>query len=156
VRLHVLAIGERLVDWQQAACDDYARRFSRPWSVEVLALRAEPRAEGRPPQRLRAIESERLLAAVPRGATRVVLDERGRALSTRQFADRLQAWQTESGEAAFLIGGADGHADTLREGADLLLALSPMTLPHGLARVLLLEQLYRATTILAGHPYHRE
>ena len=156
MRLHVLAIGERLVDWQQAACDDYARRFARPWSVEVSGLRAEPRSEGRPPDRLRAAEGERLLAAVPRGVRRVVLDERGSALTTRAFAGRLQSWQAEGGDTAFLIGGADGHADAVREGADLLLALSPLTLPHGLARELLLEQLYRATTILSGHPYHRD
>lgn len=156
MRLHVIAIGDRLVDWQSAACDDYARRFARPWSVQVSGLRAEPRSEGRSVERMAAHEGERLLAAVPRGARRVVLDERGRSHSTRQFADRLRDWQTDSSDVAFLLGGPDGHAQAVRDGADFLLALSPMTLPHGLARVLLLEQLYRATTILAGHPYHRE
>lgn len=156
MRLHVIAIGDRLVDWQQAACDDYARRFVRPWSVELLALRAEPRSEGRPVERMAAAEGERLLAALPRGARRVVLDERGRGLSTRQLADCMREWSADGGDAAFLLGGPDGHAPSVRESADLMLALSPMTLPHGLARVLLLEQLYRATTILAGHPYHRE
>lgn len=156
MRLHVLAIGDRLADWQQLACDDYSRRFTRPWSVDVVALRAEPRSEGRPVERMAASEGERLLAAVPRGARRVVLDERGRGLSTRQLADHLRDWQAECGDVAYLLGGPDGHSKALRDSADLLLALSPMTLPHGLARVLLLEQLYRATTILAGHPYHRE
>ncbi len=156
MRLHVIAIGDRLVDWQQAACDDYARRFARPWSLQLAELRAEPRNEARPVERMAAAEGERLLAAVPRGARKVVLDERGRALSTRQLADRLGEWQADGGDAAFLLGGPDGHAQALRERADLLLSLSPMTLPHGLARVVLIEQLYRATTILAGHPYHRE
>jgi len=156
VRLHVLAIGDRLVDWQQTACEDYARRFARPWSLELMPLRAEPRSEGRSTERMAVAEGERLLAAVPRGARRMVLDERGRALTTRQLAERLDDWQAGGGDAAFLLGGPDGHAASVREQADLLLALSPMTLPHGLARVLLLEQLYRATTILAGHPYHRD
>lgn len=156
MRLHVIAIGDRLVDWQHTACDDYARRFARPWSVDVVALRAEPRSEGRPVERMAAAEGERLLAAVPRGARRVVMDERGRGLSTRQLADRLRDWQPDGGDTAFLLGGPDGHSPAVRDGADLLLSLSPMTLPHGLARVMLLEQLYRATTILAGHPYHRE
>ena len=156
MRLHVIAIGDRLADWQQAACDDYARRLARPWSVEVVALRAEPRSEGRPVERMAAAEGERLLAAVPRGARRVVMDERGRGLSTRQLAERLRDWQADGGDSAFLLGGPDGHSSAVRDGADLLLSLSPMTLPHGLARVILLEQLYRATTILAGHPYHRD
>ncbi len=156
MRLHVIAIGDRLVDWQQAACEDYSRRFVRPWSVEVVPLRAEPRTEGRPVERMAASEGERLLAAVPRGARKVVLDERGRGLSTRQLADRLREWQVDGGDAAFLLGGPDGHATAVRECADMLLSLSPMTLPHGMARVMLLEQLYRATTIIAGHPYHRE
>lgn len=156
MRLHVIAIGDRLVDWQQSACDDYARRFARPWSLQLTGLRAEARSEGRPVERMAAAEGERLLAAVPRGARKVVLDERGRSLSTRQLAERMSEWQTDGGDVAFLLGGPDGHAPAVRDSADLLLSLSPMTLPHGLARVVLLEQLYRATTILAGHPYHRE
>jgi len=86
----------------------------------------------------------------------VVLDERGRGFSTQQLADRLRDWQSAGGDVAFLLGGPDGHDPALRESADLLLSLSPMTLPHGLARVLLIEQLYRATSILQGHPYHRD
>jgi 23S rRNA (pseudouridine1915-N3)-methyltransferase len=156
MRLHVIAIGDRLVDWQLVACDDYARRFARPWSLQLAELRAEPRNEARPVERIAATEGERLLAAVPHGARRVVLDERGRTLSTRELADCLGEWQASGGDAAFLLGGPDGHVQALRESADLLLSLSPMTLPHGLARVVLLEQLYRVTTILAGHPYHRE
>ena len=156
MRLHVLAIGERLVEWQQTACDDYARRFVRPWSIEVTPVRAEPRVEAKPVAKMAAAEAQRLLAALPKSARRVVLDERGRGFSTQQLADRLRDWQSAGGDVAFLLGGPDGHDPALRESADLLLSLSPMTLPHGLARVLLSEQLYRATSRLQGHPYHRD
>lgn len=156
MKLHVLAIGEKVASWMQDGCDDYRRRFPRHLPCEVVALRAEPRSEGRPVERLIAAEAARLLDAVPKGAIRVVLDERGRALTTRELADRIDAWQGEGRDVAFLIGGPDGHDPALREGADLLLSLSAMTLPHGLARVLLVEQLYRAVSLLQGHPYHRE
>jgi len=156
MKLTVLAIGDRLPGWMQDGCDDYLRRFPRDWPLELRALRAEPRGEGRPTDRLRAAESQRLQAALPAAARRVVLDERGRGLSTRELAQRLQAWADAGESAAFLLGGPDGHDDALRGSADLLLSLSPMTLPHGLARVVLLEQLYRAVSLLQGHPYHRD
>lgn len=103
-----------------------------------------------------ADEAERLLARIPAGSLVVTLDERGKSLSSDQFA-RLIAKARDDGRraATFLIGGADGHGPAARDRADLLLSLSAMTLPHGLARVVLAEQLYRAVTILAGHPYHR-
>lgn len=102
-------------------------------------------------------EAERLLAATPAGARRIVLDERGRLLTSAELAARMADWR-DSGETAtaFLLGGPDGHGAPVRDGADLTLALGPMTWPHMLARAMLAEQIYRVTTILAGHPYHRE
>lgn len=102
-------------------------------------------------------EAERLVAATPAGARRIVLDERGRMLTSADLAARLADWR-DSGETAvaFLLGGPDGHGALVRDGADLTLALGPMTWPHLLARAMLAEQIYRTMTILTGHPYHRE
>jgi 23S rRNA (pseudouridine1915-N3)-methyltransferase len=106
--------------------------------------------------KLQEREAERLAAAVPRGALKVALDERGVALSTLQFAGRMGDWLAEGRDAAFLVGSADGLAASVRQNADVVLALSSFTLPHGLVRVLLAEQLYRACCVLHNHPYHRD
>jgi 23S rRNA (pseudouridine1915-N3)-methyltransferase len=103
-----------------------------------------------------ALEAERMAAALPARCVRVVLDERGKALSTVDLAKRIERWRQDGGDVAFIIGGADGTAPQIQREADLLLGLSTFTLPHGLCRVMLAEQLYRAVSLLAGHPYHRE
>ena len=129
---------------------DYAKRIGRDLEIhEVEEKRKLTPAE------LTLRESERLLAVLPENAYAVALDERGKSLPSAGLAERLGAWRQMGRPVAFLIGGADGHHPQLRERADLLLALGPMTWPHLLARIMLLEQLYRAQQILAGHPYHR-
>jgi 23S rRNA (pseudouridine1915-N3)-methyltransferase len=130
-RLHVLAVSARLPAWAEQACADYARRMPRGYEVERLAAKDEARL------------------ALPKGARLAVLDERGRDLTTAQFA-RLLVEPT-----AFVIGGAEGLSTSLKSRADVLLRLSSLTLPHALAQVILLEQLYRAATLATGHPYHR-
>jgi 23S rRNA (pseudouridine1915-N3)-methyltransferase len=105
---------------------------------------------------MKAAEAQRLEAGCPKGARRVVLDERGQRLTTAELAERLLVWQRDGRDVALLMGGPDGLADALKDGADEALRLSDLTLPHALARVLLLEALYRAWSINAGHPYHRE
>ena len=103
-----------------------------------------------------AAEADRIRAALPARTYKVVLDERGTALATADIARRIARWKQDGVDVAFVIGGADGTARELKQDADLLLSLSPLTLPHGLCRILLAEQLYRAVSLLAGHPYHRE
>jgi 23S rRNA (pseudouridine1915-N3)-methyltransferase len=124
--------------------------------MELIEVRPEPRSGGKTTAQLLDAEGRRLERAVPRGASRVALDERGRELDTAGFARWLAARREEGSDTAFLLGGADGLAPTAKSGVDLVLRLSAMTLPHGLARVLLAEQLYRASSILHNHPYHRE
>jgi 23S rRNA (pseudouridine1915-N3)-methyltransferase len=119
-------------------------------------VKAEPRDAGRTVAQLLAAEGQRLEAAVPKGARRVVLDERGQRLTTAQLAERLRFWLGDGRDLALLIGGPDGLSPALKEGADESLRLSDLTLPHALARVLLVEALYRAWSLTAGHPYHRE
>ena len=139
------------------ACQEYLKRLPREINVQVCEVKPEPR-EGKAREQLLAAEGIRLrqsLKSFPR-ARLVALDEKGEDLTTRQFAGRLRDWLASGENVAFLIGGADGLEAELKAGARDILRLSSLTLPHGLARVLLCEQLYRASSLLSGHPYHRE
>jgi len=156
MKLALVAVGQRLPAWADAACSDYLERLPREWRVAVKAVKAEPRTEGLTVEALKTAEARRIEAAVPKGARRVVLDEHGARLTTVQLARRLQAWQHDGRDVALLMGGPDGLADSLKQAADESLRLSDLTLPHALARVLLAEALYRAWSVLSGHPYHRE
>jgi 23S rRNA (pseudouridine1915-N3)-methyltransferase len=156
VKLAVVAVGHRMPAWVDAGFADYARRLPRECALELKEIRPEPRSSGKTAAQLAAAEAVRIRAAVPRGAVRVALDERGRALTTAQLAAQLGRWRDEGRDAAFIVGGPDGLDPAVRQGADLVLALSALTLPHALARVVLAEQLYRAFSILHNHPYHRE
>ncbi|QAZ38207.1 23S rRNA (pseudouridine(1915)-N(3))-methyltransferase RlmH [Methylibium sp. Pch-M] len=156
MKLALVAVGQRLPGWAETACEEYLKRFPADWRVELKAVKAEPRTQGKTVDALKAAEAQRIEAACARGVRRVVLDERGTRLTTQQLAQRLQAWQLDGRDVALLIGGPDGLADTLKDGADETLRLSDLTLPHAFARVLLTEALYRAWSVNAGHPYHRE
>lgn len=155
MKCHVLAVGQRLPAWAEAACADYLRRFPPEARVVVHSVKAEPRSEGRPVAAVMAAEAARLRAACPKGAHVVALDERGERCTTAQLAQRWARWQQQGHDVALLIGGPDGLDPALRAQAHERLRLSDLTLPHALVRVLLLEQLYRAWAIHAGHPYHR-
>ncbi len=156
MRLLIVTVGQRVPDWAQTAWDDYAKRFPPELRVELKAVKTEPRAGGKSLDALLAAERQRIEAAIPRGSRVVVLDERGTALSTRALADRLGAWQLGGDDVALVIGGPDGLDPGLRAAAHERIRLSDLTLPHALVRVLLVEQLYRAWSVRAGHPYHRE
>lgn len=123
--------------------------------LELRAVKAETRG-GKTADQLMAAEAQRLQAALPRGARRVVLDERGTRVTTRQLADRMTVWLADGRDVAFLIGGPDGLDAGLKATADESLRLSELTLPHAFVRVLLAEALYRAWTVTVNHPYHRE
>ena len=155
MRLRVVAVGQRLPAWAQAACSDYEKRFPPELRLEVQAVKAEARS-GRSAEQLMAAEAARLEAALPRGARRGVLDERGTPATTLQLAERLKSWMREGRVVALLIGGPDGLAAGLKASADETLRLSDLTLPHAFVRVLLVEALYRAWTVTINHPYHRE
>jgi len=154
MRLFIVAVGHRVPAWVDAGFAEYAGRMPREMRVELIALKPAPRNGGA----RRAIETEgqRIVAAVPGDCTTIALDERGAAITTTGLARRLAQWRQIGCNIAFLIGGADGLAESVKKSADAVWSLSPMTLPHGLARVVLAEQLYRAGSILHNHPYHRE
>jgi 23S rRNA (pseudouridine1915-N3)-methyltransferase len=155
MKLLVLAIGQRQPAWADAAWADFEKRFPPEMRLQLQALKAEPRGTRSVAQCI-AAEAQRLDAAVPKGARRIVLDEHGMALNTRQLAERHRFWLGDGRDVAFVIGGPDGLAENLKSGCDETLRLSDLTLPHALARVLLAEALYRAWSVTAGHPYHRE
>ena len=155
LRLRIVALGHRMPGWVEAGFDDYAKRLPREWKLDVVELKPEPRERGKSVDQLLAAEASRIAAACA-GCRAVALDERGAAWSTRDLAAHLRGWQEDGHDVAFVIGSADGlHAD-IKAHAAAVVSLSAMTLPHGLARVILVEQIYRAATLLAGHPYHRD
>lgn len=154
MKISIVAVGQRQPDWADTAVADYLARFPADFRVELKTVKAETRA-GQPAAKLMAAEAERIRAALPAGSLLVTMDERGRDLTSAQFAQQLGKWRDAAESPVFVIGGADGLDPALKSEARLLLRLSAMTLPHALARVLLAEQLYRAWSLLANHPYHR-
>jgi len=154
MKLTVVAVGQRQPAWADTACEDYLKRFPPDWKVEVKAIKAEPR-EGKPVPAIMQAEANRIEAALDRGVRRVILDERGSRLTSVELAKRAEAWMRDGRDVAFVIGGADGIDPALKQTADETMRLSDLTLPHAMARVLLLEQLYRAWSLLHNHPYHR-
>jgi 23S rRNA (pseudouridine1915-N3)-methyltransferase len=156
VRLLVVAVTARQPAWLEDGVAQYLQRLPKDWALELKTVKPEPRQTGKTVEQMMALEAQRIENALPAGAWRVVLDEKGQGLRTTQFAEKLQAWQQSHGCIAFIIGGPDGLAPSVKEAAHTTLQLSEMTLPHGLAKLLLAEQLYRAHSLLVGHPYHRE
>jgi 23S rRNA (pseudouridine1915-N3)-methyltransferase len=155
MRLWVVAVGQRVPDWAQTAWDDYAKRFPPEIKVELKAVKTEPRGS-KTIDTLYAAERERIQSAIPRGCRIVALDERGTSLTTLALAQKLKHWQLEAEDVALVIGGPDGLDPEFKKIAHERIRLSDLTLPHAMVRVLLIEQLYRAWSINANHPYHRE
>jgi len=156
MRVSVVCVGHKMPAWIQAGFGEYAKRLPPEIRLEVVELKPEEKTSGKTVEKARALEGERILAAIPEGATVYALDEKGRPVTTQGLSVLLAGWMRDATHPAFVIGGADGLSEAVRNRADKLVSLSALTLPHGLVRVLLAEQLYRAWTILAGHPYHRE
>ena len=156
MRITVLAVGTRMPDWVAAAVDVYRKRIPRPFQLDIREISPGQRsAHGSAASAMRK-EEESLLKHAARADRVVALDERGEQLSTAELANMVRGWQNHSDSVAIMIGGPDGLTDECRRRADVVWSLSRLTLPHGLVRVVLFEQLYRAWTVLQGHPYHRE
>ncbi|MGB3808787.1 MAG: 23S rRNA (pseudouridine(1915)-N(3))-methyltransferase RlmH [Parvibaculum sp.] len=159
MRIEICAVGRLRAGPEKTLLDDYLSRTNAAGrslgfsSLSLVEVEEKRRLEG---ENLKNAEATLLKAAVPRGALLVALDERGRTEGSEAFAARIGRWRDEGvSDLAFIIGGADGLSPGLRNEARHLIAFGPMTWPHMLVRVMLAEQLYRAVSILAGHPYHR-
>ena len=156
MRLLLASVGQKPPAWAETAYDDFAKRFPPELRLELKAVKAEPRTSGKTAAQLMAAEAQRLELAIPKGARRVVLDERGSRLTTVQLAERLRFWLGDGRDVALIVGGPDGLDPALKASADETLRLSDLTLPHAFVRVLLAEALYRAWSVTTNHPYHRE
>ncbi len=155
MRLTIVAVGQKIPDWAQTACDDYSRRFPPELKLELKAVKTEARGS-KTIATLLAAERARIEGAIARGTHVIALDERGTAITTVALAERLKAWQLSGDDVAIVIGGPDGLDAGFKQSAHERLRLSDLTLPHAMVRVLLIEQLYRAWSITINHPYHRE
>ncbi|HXE18548.1 23S rRNA (pseudouridine(1915)-N(3))-methyltransferase RlmH [Castellaniella sp. UC4442_H9] len=155
MRLRVIAVGTRMPDWVQAAWHDFAKRMPKDCALELHEIKADARTQGRTVPQMMHAEAQRIEAAIPAQALRVILDEHGQDVTTMALAGHLKAWQATGSDVALIIGGPDGLDPALKQTARETLRLSSLTLPHAMVRVLLAEQIYRAWSILAGHPYHR-
>lgn len=156
MRITIIAIGKRLPDWINAGVQEYSKRLQYKIQTRLVEITAEKRHKSSATDNIRNREAERIKATIPDRSFCIALDEKGKQLNTRRLADRLGDWIEDSQDVAFIIGGADGLDPSLLSQADEVWSLSNFTLPHALVRVFLTEQLYRALTILQGHPYHRD
>lgn len=156
MKLLVAAVAARPPEWVAAGWAEYARRMPRELPLELLEIKPEPRTTGKTAAAMMALEATRIEAHIPPGCRRIALDERGDAPTTKQLAERLAKWMATGDDVAFIIGGPDGLDDRIKSSAHETMRLSSLTLPHALVRVILAEALYRAVSVLKGHPYHRD
>jgi 23S rRNA (pseudouridine1915-N3)-methyltransferase len=155
MRARLIAVGERMPGWVAEGFAEYRKRLSHELPLELVELKPGVRGKGRDDDRAIHEEGVAILAALPRDIHVVALDGRGKTWSSEELAEQLAKWRMAGRDLAFLIGGPDGHAREVLARAEQSWSLGPLTLPHMLVRLVLAEQLYRATTIAAGHPYHR-
>jgi 23S rRNA (pseudouridine1915-N3)-methyltransferase len=156
MKLRIVAVGNKMPSWVELAFADYTKRMPREARIELVEIKPEKRAGGKTVEQLQEAEMLRISAAMPAGMREILLDERGAEMTTLELAASMKEWLQEGRDVAFVIGGADGLHPTLRQGAGSLWSLSRLTMPHGMVRVLLAEQLYRAMSVIQNHPYHRE
>jgi 23S rRNA (pseudouridine1915-N3)-methyltransferase len=156
MKLRIVAVGNKMPSWVELAFADYTKRMPREARIELVEIKPEKRAGGKTVEQLQEAEMLRIRSAMPSGMREILLDERGAEMTTLELAASMKEWLQYGRDVAFVIGGADGLHPTLRQDAGSLWSLSRLTMPHGMVRVLLAEQLYRAMSVIQNHPYHRE
>lgn len=155
MHIRLIAVGDRQPPWVEDAFGIYSERFPREWKFHLDIIPTVRRSKKDKSQQALAAEGEQILSKLDSTEQVVLLDERGKQLGSKSFAAKLSGWQSDARDLCFVIGGPDGVSESCRQRADFTWSLSTLTLPHGMARVLLSEQLYRAWTLQSGHPYHR-
>ena len=156
MRIHLITVANKAPAWVVEGFNEYAKRMPPEARLELIEVKPAPREGGKTAEQMMAAEAKRILAAVPKGATLVALDERGKNVDTKGLAKLLEGWLAGGADVAIIVGGPDGLASEIKAKASALLRLSSLTLPHALVRVVLAEALYRACSVVKGHPYHRE
>jgi 23S rRNA (pseudouridine1915-N3)-methyltransferase len=155
MQLIIAAVGHKMPSWIETGFQEYAKRMPPECKLVLKEIKPIDRANNKNAEAVMAQERTRIEAVLPKGGRMIALDERGQDLTTMQMSQLLTQWQQQGGDVTFVIGGADGLDVDLKKNADMLIRISSLTLPHGLVRVLLAEQLYRAWSITQNHPYHR-
>jgi 23S rRNA (pseudouridine1915-N3)-methyltransferase len=155
MQLVIAAVGHKMPAWIESGFGEYAKRMPPDCRIVLKEIKPVERSGSKTAETAMALERARIEAAIPKGARIVALDERGKDLTSVQLAQRLTQWQQDGGDVVFVIGGADGLDAEFKEKADMMIRISSLTLPHGMVRVMLAEQLYRAWSITQNHPYHR-
>ena len=155
MQLIIAAVGHKMPAWIETGFQEYAKRMPPECKLVLKEIKPIDRASNKNAEAVMAQERTRIEAVLPKGGRMIALDERGQDLTTMQMSQLLTQWQQQGGDVTFVIGGADGIDADLKKNADMLIRISSLTLPHGLVRVLLAEQLYRAWSITQNHPYHR-
>ena len=156
MRLLIVSVGHKMPDWITKGYNEYAKRMPREVKLELMEIKPEPRTTGKTTEQIMQAEAQRILHALPANCLRIAMDERGATPTTKQLSAQMQDWMREGCDVAFIVGGADGLHESVKQSARQLMALSALTLPHAFVRVLLAEQLYRAYSLMHNHPYHRE
>lgn len=156
MHIRLIAVGDRQPSWVDSAFDDYVARLPRQWQFRLETITTAKRQKSSPVDVAKQAEGEKILARIRPSEHVIVLDERGKQFSSKELAERLSDWQTAGEDLVFVIGGPDGVSDKVKVHANTRWSLSKLTLPHGLARIVFAEQIYRAWSLSTGHPYHRE
>jgi len=155
MKLRIISVGHKMPEWVETACAEYIKRMPREMTTEIIEIKPDKRAAGKNSDVVQEAEAKRILEAVGKDYM-IALDERGQEVTTLQLATRMEAWLTGGRDVSFIIGGADGLHPDIKSKADWLWSLSKLTMPHGMVRVMLSEQLYRGWSVINHHPYHRE
>lgn len=154
MKMRIISVGHKMPDWVEIACAEYIKRMPRDLAIEIVEIKPDKRADGKNSQVVQESEAKRILEVVGKDYL-IACDERGQQLTTMQLAEKMRGWQSFGKDVSMVIGGADGLHANLKQQAHWLWSLSNLTLPHAFVRVLLCEQLYRAHSVIQGHPYHR-
>lgn len=155
MQIHLIAVGNRMPGWVEQGYSEYAKRLPGECALKLHEIAAGKRGKNADIARLTRQEGEKMSAAIPKGARVVALEVKGKAWTTEQLAERMEAWMGDGRDVVLLVGGPEGIEPGLSAAADERWSLSPLTLPHPLVRIVVAEQLYRAWSVIQGHPYHR-
>ncbi len=156
LQLQIIAVGQKMPGWVENACADYLKRMPREMKIQISNIALAQRKGGASVEQLKQQEASQIMKKMTPGSFNIAFDERGQQWSSREWSSQLAVWMREHPRINLIIGGPDGLSDECRNACNQIVAFGAMTMPHGLVRIVLIEQLYRAWTLLNGHPYHRE
>ena len=154
--IHFITVGQKMPKWVQEGYAEYAKRMPKACSIKLIELPMAQRGKTNSVDKMKAEEAKRILEAIPKGARMIILDEHGKQVTTKGLAEKLEEWLGGGQDVALIVGGPDGLQKELIDQAQWKWGLSNLTLPHPMVRILVVEQLYRAWSVIQNHPYHRE